>query len=273
MSSHAHHSSDTALPAAVQLGGADVTAVLPVREDIIALVRKYGSLYEWAAEQPQPMALRGRAPVYVAELPMSKVRAVVRHAWHGGLLAPITGDRFRHPSRAPIEMMYSEKLRAAGIPTTEVLGFIRYSAGPGMVRVDVVTRFLPNTTDLGMVLGGLSPDINCDEALAATAQLLDTLAANGVVHRDLNVKNILLQRENKQQLLALMIDVDVITWNRARSPVETMRRNVARLERSMLKWRRNFDCDLAEHRIAIFTRNARQSATTIKVGSAAEKLS
>lgn len=245
-------------PEAVQLEGADVTAVESIREDLVAIVRKYGSVYDWAAEQPQPMALRGRAPVYVAELPHSKVVVVVRHAWHGGLLAPLTGDRFRYPSRAPVEMAYSATLRTRNIPTTEVLGFVRYGAGPGLVRVDVVTRFIPEATDLGMILGGLSPDIECEDALSAVSELLVTMARNGIVHPDLNVKNLLLERTDGPHMKALIIDVDVIEWNQSSTPVEVMRRNVNRLERSMRKWRRHFECDLAEQRIGAFSNSVIQ---------------
>lgn len=252
----------TALPPTVALDRADVTAVALVREDLVSLVSRCGSLYDWASAQPQARALRGRAPVYVATLPLSGVRVVVRHAWHGGLLAPITGDRFRRPSRAPVEMARSASLRTAGIPTTQVLGFVRYHAGPGLVRVDVVTHYVPDTADLGMVLAGLAPDMECEQALRATRQLLLTLARHGVVHPDLNVKNILLRRTGDGAtgdgpLEALMIDVDVVQWNPSRTPHETMERNVGRLTRSMMKWRRHFGCDFADPRIAGFADAAR----------------
>ena len=77
----------TALPPTVALDRADVTAVALVREDLVSLVSRCGSLYDWASAQPQARALRGRAPVYVATLPLSGVRVVVRHAWHGGARA------------------------------------------------------------------------------------------------------------------------------------------------------------------------------------------
>lgn len=250
-----------ALPAAVVLGTADITAVPVVRDDLVAIVRTHGSLYDWAAEQPQPRALRGRAPVYVATLPACGIPVVVRHAWHGGLLAPITGDRFRRPTRAPVEMQRSADLRAAGIATTEVLGFARYAAGAGLARVDVVTRFVEHTADLGMVLAGLAAEMDCEPALAATMDLLTQLAQQGVVHPDLNVKNILVRRHTTGTLDALIIDVDVVDWAPQRDPRLTMQRNVARLVRSLHKWRRQFGCDLADQRIAQFAEAALSAAT------------
>jgi len=218
---------------------------------LAALVREHGSLYDWASSQPQPRALRGRAPVYVAQLPDGGPPVVVRHAWHGGLLAPITQDVFRRPTRAPIEMARSAELHRLGIPTTEVLGYALYDAAFGLARVDVVTRYVDDTADLGMVLAGLVPTIECEAALTATLELLELLAMHGVVHPDLNVKNILLHTPAGAPPRAMVIDVDVIHIGGTTAD-RTMQRNVARLTRSLHKWNRQFGCDLADVRIAEF---------------------
>jgi 3-deoxy-D-manno-octulosonic acid kinase len=241
---------DPELPDTVRIGHADVTADAAVRDDLLDIVRSHGSLYDWAAEQPQPRALRGRAPVYVATLPQAQVQVVVRHAWHGGLLAPLTGDRFRRPTRAPREMQQSAALRAAGIPTTDVLGFVRYDAGAGLARVDVISRFVDDTADLGMVLAGLTPDLDCEPALHATIELLGRLARHGIVHPDLNVKNILLRRREPAAPEAMVIDIDVIDWDPRRPASDTMTRNIDRLLRSMRKWKRQFGCEFTEQRLS-----------------------
>ncbi len=234
----------------------DVTARPELIDALQALLRAHGTLYDWAAEVPQPRALRGRAPVFVATIPDRDDIVVVRHAWHGGLLAPLTGDLFRMPTRAPTELLHSWTLRALGIPTSEVLGYARYEALPGLRRVDVVTRFIPNAFDLGMVAAGLAPHIEPDAALAATRDLLVKLAAHGVLHPDLNVKNVLVRTRNRGGLEALVIDVDIVRWNPKRPPIETMRANTARLLRSMRKWRANFGCDVADACLAAFEREA-----------------
>ncbi len=241
-----------AIPPCRAVGSADVTAIPVVLDDLVAIVGEYDTLYDWAAEQPQPRALRGRAPVFVATLPSCGIPVVVRHGWHGGLLAPLTADRFRRPTRAPLEMARSAALRAAGIPTTEVLGFARYPAGFGLCHVDVVTRYIDDAADLGMVLAGLAPFVDCETALSATQRLLMQLASLGVIHPDLNVKNILL-RPTPSGIEALIIDVDVVRWDATRAPIETMRANVARLTRSVRKWRTHFGCDVTDARIASFS--------------------
>jgi 3-deoxy-D-manno-octulosonic acid kinase len=235
---------------------ADVTAYRDVLDALVALVAEHGTLYDWAAERPQPRALRGRAPVFVATLPDRDDTVVVRHAWHGGLLAPLTGDQFLVPTRAPLELRNSAMLRAFGIPTSHVLGYARYAAWPGFRRVDVVTRYIPDAYDLGMVAAGLAGQIDRDEALAATIRLLAQMAAHGVSHPDLNVKNVLVREHARGELEALVIDVDVISVDDVRSPVDTMRANVARLLRSMRKWRSQFGCDVAEARMTAFANEA-----------------
>ncbi len=234
----------------------DVTARPALVDALLALARAHGTLYDWAAEVPQPRALRGRAPVFVAAIPERDEVVVVRHAWHGGLLAPLTGDLYRMPTRAPNELMKSWTLCALGIPTSEVLGYARYESLPGLRRVDVVTRFIPNAFDLGMVAAGLAPQIDPDAALTATRELLVKMASHGVLHPDLNVKNVLLRTRNRGGFEAMVIDVDVVRWNPARPPIETMRANTARLLRSMRKWRVNFGCDVAEVRMTTFEQEA-----------------
>ena len=241
----------------------DVSAVPTLVDTLATLIDAHGTLYEWAADQPQPRALRGRAPVYVAALPDAQGLVVVRHAWHGGLLAPITGDRFRGTSRAAREFITSATLRAIGIPTTDVLGFATYRAGFGFHRVDVVSRFVADAFDLGMIVAGLVPAVGCDEALAATQALLVRLAAAGVVHPDLNVKNVLLTRGSADALTAMIIDVDVVKIDTGLSPADTMHANVARLSRSMRKWRARFGCDITDATVEQFARTTLASTTSI----------
>ena len=184
---------------------------------------------------------------------------MVRHAWHGGFFAPLTGDRFRRPTRAPIEYANSFALQAMGIPTTTVLGFARYDAGLGSCRVDVLSRFVPDAFDLGMVAAALVPEIATAEALDATAQLLYKMAVAGVVHPDLNVKNVLLARPESLMtppaLVAMIIDVDVVRWTTNVPAHEVMQRNLNRLVRSARKWRTQFGCDLTDRTLDAFVRD------------------
>jgi 3-deoxy-D-manno-octulosonic acid kinase len=242
--------------------GSTLSGAPSVVDALAAVLNEHDTLYDWAGDQPQPRALRGRAPVFVAALPTTNAMVVVRHAWHGGLLAPITRDRFRGTGRAQTEFVISARLRTMGIPTTEVLGFAAYPTTFGFRTVDVVSRFVPEAFDLGTIAAGLVPEMHRDEALAATQQLLARLAKAGVRHPDLNVKNVLLTRASDGSLTAMIIDVDVVQWEPQRAAQESMQANVARLLRSMRKWRRQFGCDLPDDLLERFAGDAFRSVDT-----------
>ncbi len=234
------------------VGARDVVVQSALASDVRDVLQAHDTLYDWAGGAPQARALRGRAPVYVATLPRSRVEVVVRHAWHGGLLAPVTGDRFRLPTRAPRELALSARLLAGGIGTTEILGYTLYPAGPGLRRVDVLSRFIPNAFDLGAVVSDLAPTIAAADALPAVRALLVQLALAGVVHPDLNVKNILLTRPTPNDIRPFVIDVDVVRFETTRDPAFVMQANVARLTRSLRKWRTRFGASITDASIDEF---------------------
>jgi 3-deoxy-D-manno-octulosonic acid kinase len=231
-----------------RLANAEVVALDALRDAMCEAVRAHGTLYAWASGTEQPRALRGRAPVYVATIPGTEATVVVRHSWHGGLFAPITGDRFLRPTRAPVELLRSYMLRECAIPTPEIAGFALYAAGPGFARVDVASRYIPESYDLAAVLAELAPGISRAEAFDALEVLLNQLAQHGFTHPDLNVKNILLYREGRA-LVAAVLDVDVVHWDRKAAVDGVRLANRERLERSLLKARAQFGITFttAEH--------------------------
>lgn len=223
-------------------------------EVLSEVLNRSGTLYSWARGVQQPQALRGRAPVFVATLPGAKTTTVVvRHAWHGGMLAPLTRDVFWRPSRAPVELHISHVLRQCGIPTPEFVAYALYRVAPGLVRVDVATEYIPESHDLAAVLADHVPDMSRAHAFEAIATLLRQLASNGFVHPDLNVKNVLLYRDNAL-LTAAVLDVDVMQHIGAQHAGKASQENYERFERSLRKSVRQFGVVLSEDEIATFRR-------------------
>jgi 3-deoxy-D-manno-octulosonic acid kinase len=193
-----------------------------------------GSMYEYARAHPSARALAGRGVAYAVPLPGDETRVVVRHNRHGGLLAPLTGDLFRWPSRAPLELATAQRLVAEGVATPAVVCYALYPAGAGLCRADVVTLEIPASRDLSAAI--MSPDrVERARALGATARLLTSLAAAGARHHDLNVKNVLLRDGAGGSLEALVLDVDRVAFASDRAAV--LEANLARLFRSARKWR------------------------------------
>jgi hypothetical protein len=194
-----------------------------------------GSLYEAAARDPAARPLQGRGVAYAVALPVTRTAAVVRHNRHGGLLAPLTGDRFLPPTRAPRELDISLRLRTLGIATPMVLMYGTSPAPFPFRRADVVTREVEHGRDLATFM---APEVQAAERIAAWSAARDLVRAMrdaGVRHRDLNVKNVLLAPA-VWGLEAFLLDVDRVTLH-PRGDARAAAANVARLLRSARKWR------------------------------------
>lgn len=200
--------------------------LVPVLEPIVT----GDTLHAWASRHPHRETRQGRAATYVVPLTAERT-GVVRHAWHGGLLAPVTGDRWRAPGRAALEAAISDQLRASGVRTPLVLAWATYAAGPGLVRYDVCSQFVPRSRDLPTLFEAADRE-TAAQAVEATATLVDTLAAAGAIHADLNVKNILVSDDG----LAHVLDVDRVRFGA--TPAAARAANWARLLRSATKWAR-----------------------------------
>lgn len=225
-----------------------------------------GSFYAFAERAADARPLAGRGVAYAVALPANAARVVVRRSRHGGLLAALTGDRFTAPTRAPYELDTSLRLTALGVRTPEVVAFATYPAG-AFRRADVVTREVPGSVDLARVLAEPMPEDRRRTVLAAVAQLLADLTIAGARHPDLNIKNILLQRSATGELVAYVLDVDRIWFDRPGSARVT-ERNIARLSRSARKWRRASALDLADTDIGWLAATAHHLAAA---SSAAEE--
>jgi tRNA A-37 threonylcarbamoyl transferase component Bud32 len=234
--------------------GAEVVAHQKLAEAVrLALASR--TLYDWARDHPQRRTLQGRLPVYAAPLPLDGPRVVVRHAHHGGRLAPLLRDLFLPPTRAAAELTTSLILAHAGVPTPPVVAYAVYRAGPLLRRADVMSVELPGQ-DLGAALNAATDDAAREPLVAPVAALLGALTQAGAWHPDLNVKNILLRRRETAAPEAMVIDIDVIDWDPRRPAEETMTRNIDRLLRSMLKWKRQFGCEFTEQRLSALQRAA-----------------
>jgi 3-deoxy-D-manno-octulosonic acid kinase len=217
------------------ISGADVVA-LGTCADAVRRALATRSLYVYAATHPARRELRGRGAAYAVPLPDGHTRVVVRHSRHGGILAPVTGDRFFPPTRAPHELRTALRLADLGVPTPEVIAYAIYRAGRILRRSDVATREVAGGSDLGEVLAAaLDPALRAT-VFDATADLLRALERAGARHPDLNVGNVLLVDTADGTRRALVLDVDRVVFERA-GDRRLGAANLARLVRSARKLR------------------------------------
>ena len=232
-------------------------ATVIARHDAVAgledALRETRTLHCWAATVPGAKAFQGRATAWGTTLPRGGPTVVVRHARHGGLFAPLTGDRFLWPSRAPWELEASERLRAAGVPTPAVVAYVLYPAGPGFCRCDVATARLPEGGDFPQ----LWRDAVASERpgmLTAVAALVRALALVSAHHEDLNAKNVYLAREGSGWR-AFALDVDRVRFLPDGDP-RAAALNLARLMRSLRKGRQQFGLTISDDELTWLERRA-----------------
>lgn len=206
-----------------------------------------GTLYRYAESHPQARALAGRGIAFAVPLPGAIEQVVVRHNRHGGAFARFTGDLFRVPTRAPLELEASERLRNAGVQTPAILGYALYPAPAGFCRSDVMTREVTDSFDFSAAI--MSDDAALrSRAILAAASLVSTLSEAGARHHDLNVKNILLREFNDDALDPFVLDVDRVEF--IATADDAREANLARLLRSARKWRSDQGARVTEAELA-----------------------
>lgn len=234
-------------------------ATIVAREDaedgIREAMREVRTLHCWASTVPGARAFQGRATAWGATLPGTDTPVVVRHAQHGGLLAPLTGDLFLWPGRAPWELEVSERLRAAKVRTPMLVAYVLYPAGFGFCRCDVATARLPDGEDFPSIWRAADETARA-AILDAVGELVRHLGAAGAHHADLNVKNVYLTR-GFGPWRAYVLDVDRVQFSNPGNETRVISTNLARLTRSLRKSREQFGLEMPESSIAQLERAAR----------------
>jgi len=233
--------------------------VAAARRDVAAAVRAAlaaaGTLHRWAAAQPGRTTYVGRGETYGVAL--GGRSAVVRHARHGGLLAPLLGDRFWGRPRFEREAALSLRLADGGVRTPAVLAGVKYAAGLGH-RADVATEQVAGA-DLVELFFGEQPLAGPARigAIHALGRLVRRLHDLGWVHPDLQLRNIVVADPAGTAPSAWLLDVDTCRPMRADADAERAR-NLARFYRSWAKWNairgeRLTDADRAQFSLAYLT--------------------
>jgi tRNA A-37 threonylcarbamoyl transferase component Bud32 len=148
-----------------------------------------------AGEDPpyETSELSGRRPL--REVRVGDDVFLVRRFHHGGLLRWLTGERFLDIERPFRELVVSARLRERGVRTPPVVAARARRAFPAGYTLEIVTRRIPETTDLGFVVGrawrgDLSQSLRA-KLLRATGTFVAELHDKGLLHDDLTPNNLL----------------------------------------------------------------------------------
>lgn len=225
----------------VEIGKVRAFAAQPALPWLRAVLASGATLHQWGSGQASGTTLAGRGAVYSVSAPVpgpdAHPRWIVRHYYRGGAVAaPLLGDRYLAAGAPrPIrELHAAHHARARGIPTPAVVAGAVYRAGI-WYRADLVTEQIPDASDLADVLWGPNePGIPAEVALLATGALVRRLERAGILHPDLNAKNVLVTGTGSEPRVHL-VDLDGCCARDQGVPVPafSMRR---RLERSLRKF-------------------------------------
>ena len=186
-------------------------------------------------DKNKPTVFAGRARLRAVQLQNGET-ALIRPYRHGGLFRHLLrGVFFTWPPRPFRELVITEEVRRRGIPTVEVLGACVKRIGGPFYRGWLVTRQLDGGEDLWTAMrNGLVRQTGAEKVLDAVAVSLRALHREGIYHRDLNLKNILVRRES-DAVHGYIIDFDRATLFLGEVPPTLVRRNFDRLLRSAIK--------------------------------------
>jgi len=188
-------------------------------------------LERWAGGTlpPARALLGGRGGVGAFQL-RADLTVVLRPYRRGGLIAQINRQRYLGLRPRPFrELRASEQLRAAGVPTPEVLGAAVVWDAPGCYRGALASREVPGAINLWHYLQMAAP-ADRGPACAAAAAVTRRLHDAGAIHPDLNLQNYLVRRTTVG-VDAWVIDLDKVRF--ARVSPRTRRAAFARLCRSI----------------------------------------
>ena len=187
---------------------------------------RHTTLYEAAAAAPDAKPIAGRGTAYAIRFDTDPW--LVRHYRRGGLIARVLNDRYAPGgNRALDELKVSVIARARGIPTPEVVAAICYPSRL-YARFDIAVEFIGHSRDMAQLL--FEDRVVPPEEINKAAALITTMIQNGLLHADLNLKNILIAPER-----AYVLDLDRcrIVDEPTAHDADVMRR---RFLRSLEKW-------------------------------------
>jgi tRNA A-37 threonylcarbamoyl transferase component Bud32 len=183
----------------------------------------------------EPVLFHGRGRLTVLTLRNGDT-ALIRCYRHGGSLRHLfRGIFFSWPPRPFRELAITEEVRRRGVPTVEVYAAcVRRTCGP-FYRGWLVTRYLTGGQDLWTAIrDDCRRKAEAEQVFNAVATSVRAMHQEGIYHRDLNLKNILVRRES-DGVKGYIIDFDRAALFSGRVPVTLVQRNLNRLLRSANK--------------------------------------
>lgn len=208
--------------------------VLVCRADRIdaALAAGLGRVATWRQRVASPRSagagrgLAGRASLGVGPaLHLKKLR-------RGGLLAALRSDRFRGTRRIVANLVVAQEARSRGVATAAPVAALIHARGLGFHEGWLAFEEIADAASLH---ARFSADAASGAEVRAALLAVRGMHDRGVVHRDLNLGNVLV-RGSGSGCEAFVIDLDRASIVDAPLSIHARRAALRRLERSYEKW-------------------------------------
>ena len=213
------------------------SSIAIVREDLLPQLDALSPEHE--PELTEETGLVGRGSIRTLRgVVLDGSRVVVRHARRGGLVGRVVPDTFFGRCRPFRELLVAEKARNLGIPTAEIVAAVRRRTLGPFYRGDVYTKELTGAIDLLDYLTSLTQRRDPRslrakrDTLREAGRIVRVAHDAGLLHADLQLKNILVRHEDKPVIF--LIDLDKARWYE-RLPHSLRMMNLLRLARSAAK--------------------------------------
>jgi len=167
-------------------------------------------------------------------LRLGDMEALAKRPVHGGMLGRVFGDLYWGPERALAQVRAARRLRAAGVPTPDILAAgWRPIAGP-LQRHAIVASTIPGAINLYEASLAPPPGLSRRAILRESAVVVRRMHDARFLHADLNVTNLVLE-PGAMPPAVHVVDLDRGRF-RARLDIGDRAKNLARLLRSYEKW-------------------------------------
>jgi hypothetical protein len=170
-------------------------------------------------------------------------RMVAKQCMRGGLLRFINKDIFWGGNRPFREMIVNTHILKKGIKTTEILAAAHYKFFGPLYRTYLFSLEIPACMDLITFFDRLPqkpPHQRLSEKdllFKAVARAFDTMHRGGIYHRELHLKNILIQKHHGESTPEIfIIDFDKAVCKDILTPKEKLK-NLLRFNRSIEKYK------------------------------------
>ncbi len=201
-----------------------------IQEELTEIYRKNRWVYEAFASLPSVEMIQGRRPLVCGNLGTREI--IVKRLHHGGILAPVTRDRFWGISRLTGALESEDYLNGHAIRTA-VTEFVSWRRVRGFIRCETGIRRLENGGDASKIFFPATGRQSADWKAWAVrlGEVVKRLHEVDFIHPDLNLMNFYFTHDEN----IVILDLDKGQVPHGTVSEERKQKNFMRLLRSVRK--------------------------------------